>query len=375
MVATPADQQDLELSEVIGETSDGARHAPIVKLARRPVHPARKARWYCMNFTAWRKMRSVMSVAPKVFLSHASEDKDRFVLTFATRLRAKGIDVWLDRWEMLPGDKLIQKIFDEGLEKAAAVIVVLSTHSVVKPWVREELDAAAIKRINSGSKLIPVVLDDCKIPLVLQSTIWHRVADLANIDADVERIAAAIFDHRPKPPLGASPIYSSPAYATLPGLTPTDTFVLMETCKRVVETDQVFVDPEELFLQSDPPQVSKEQLTETLDVLEQHGHVAIERHGGPGPYPYRTTEEGLELYLANHFPGYEALIRKVMGIIVNEDLTASVLVAERAETSHKLATHILRRLQEQGHIRIDQMLDGVTHVYHVSPTLRRALES
>ena len=41
-----------------------------------------------------------LMAAPKVFLSHASEDKDRFVLQFATQLRARGIDVWLDRWEM-----------------------------------------------------------------------------------------------------------------------------------------------------------------------------------------------------------------------------------------------------------------------------------
>jgi hypothetical protein len=297
--------------------------------------------------------------APKVFLSHASEDKDRFVLRFATQLRAKGIDVWLDRWEMLPGDKLIQKIFDEGLEKASAVIVVLSTHSVAKPWVREELDAAAIKRINSGSKLIPVVLDDCRIPLVLQSTLWHRVADLANIDDDVERIAAAIFDHRIKPPLGESPVYSSPAYATLPGLLP----------------DETFVDPTEMFLQSDAPQVSKEQLMESIDMLELHGLVAVERYASPGPYPFRTTNEGLELYLSNHFPGYEALIKMVMSAIVNEDLTASILIAEHVHTSHKIATHILRRLESVGHIRIDQMMDGVTLVHYVSPSLKRALES
>jgi hypothetical protein len=39
--------------------------------------------------------------APKVFLSHASEDKARFVLSFAEKLHNNGIDVWLDKWEML----------------------------------------------------------------------------------------------------------------------------------------------------------------------------------------------------------------------------------------------------------------------------------
>ena len=40
--------------------------------------------------------------APRAFMSHSSADKERFVLPFATRLRAAGIDVWVDRWEMLP---------------------------------------------------------------------------------------------------------------------------------------------------------------------------------------------------------------------------------------------------------------------------------
>ena len=52
---------------------------------------------------------------PKVFLSHASEDKPRFVDNFAQRLRADGVDAWLDTWEILPGDSFVDKIFEEGL--------------------------------------------------------------------------------------------------------------------------------------------------------------------------------------------------------------------------------------------------------------------
>ena len=72
--------------------------------------------------------------APKVFVSHASEDKDRFVVEFARRLRENGVDAWLDQWEMKPGDSLVDKIFEEGLKEARAVIVVLSKVSVQKPW-------------------------------------------------------------------------------------------------------------------------------------------------------------------------------------------------------------------------------------------------
>ena len=51
-----------------------------------------------------------MMTAPKIFLSHASEDKDRFVVEFARRLRENGVDAWLDQWEMKPGDSLVDMI-------------------------------------------------------------------------------------------------------------------------------------------------------------------------------------------------------------------------------------------------------------------------
>ncbi len=107
---------------------------------------------------------------PKVFVSHASEDKERFVLDFATKLRSKGIDAWVDRWEINPGDSLVDKIFEEGIKNAQAVIVVLSKYSVDKPWVREELDVSVVKKINENIKLIPVVtdIDDCQVPECLK---------------------------------------------------------------------------------------------------------------------------------------------------------------------------------------------------------------
>jgi hypothetical protein len=36
---------------------------------------------------------------PAAFLCHASEDKERFVIPFATGLRGRGIDAWVDQWE------------------------------------------------------------------------------------------------------------------------------------------------------------------------------------------------------------------------------------------------------------------------------------
>ncbi len=143
--------------------------------------------------------------APKVFVSHASEDRQRFVMPFAQRLRENGVDAWLDQWEMKPGDSLVDKIFEEGLRNAQAVIIVLSAASVNKPWVREELNLSVVKRIGKGLKIIPVVIDACEVPEALQSTIWQRIDDLQQYDDAFQRILDAVFDRSPKPPLGEKP--------------------------------------------------------------------------------------------------------------------------------------------------------------------------
>ncbi len=150
-----------------------------------------------------------MTSPPKVFISHASEDKQRFVLKFAERLRSNGIEAWLDKWEMLPGDSLVQKIFEQGIKEANAVIVVLSNHSVNKPWVREEIDAAFVKRVNGTSKLIPLIIDDCPIPECLKSTVWERVPDMENFDTALAHIIRAVFGQLDKPPVGAASLVYS----------------------------------------------------------------------------------------------------------------------------------------------------------------------
>src|SRR5829696_6598835 len=118
---------------------------------------------------------------PRVFISHAGEDNERFVFGFAEKLYGDGIQAWVDRWEMLPGDSIIDRIFEEGIAQAQAMIVVISEHSVDKPWVRAELNTGVVRRIEGLSRLIPVVIgdvDDTLIPESLRDTLWIRISHL-----------------------------------------------------------------------------------------------------------------------------------------------------------------------------------------------------
>jgi hypothetical protein len=143
---------------------------------------------------------------PKAFISHASDDKERFVLDFARRLRERGVDAWLAQWEIAPGDSLVERIFDEGIGQADAFVVVLSKLSVTKPWVREELDAGVVRRISERCRLIPVVLDDVEVPLPLRHLRWLLVNELG-IDAVIDEIVRTLFGWTEKPLIGPPPGY------------------------------------------------------------------------------------------------------------------------------------------------------------------------
>lgn len=109
-----------------------------------------------------------MSVHPKVFVSHAGEDRERFVKQFSTILRENGVDAWTSFWEIKDGDNLTTKIFDEGFDKSSHFIIVLSKFSMDKPWVQKELNIAVVKQIEDRYTLIPLIIDEVKIPTSLK---------------------------------------------------------------------------------------------------------------------------------------------------------------------------------------------------------------
>ena len=210
----------------------------------------------------------------KVFVSHASEDKDRFVIRFAEKLRARGIDAWLDKWEMLPGDRLVDKIFEEGIKEAGTVIIVLSEFSIVKPWVREELNASVVKRIDEGIKLIPVVIDKCEVPEALKSTVWIKIDDLTSYDASFDKIIASIFGATDKPPLGPVPKYAESFSYGIGGLNKIDNLVFRLSCEFKMKNGNAFVDPEKIFLNSEESVVPQSELVESLEILDQQGIIS-----------------------------------------------------------------------------------------------------
>jgi hypothetical protein len=161
----------------------------------------------------------------RAFLSHASEDKSGFVEPLARELAKMGVAPWLDIWEIRPGDSLVRKLFDEGLDTVDAVIVVVSASSAAKPWVREELDAAMVRRITGSMRLIPVRLDDAPIPSPLEHLVWinaNRTPE--GIRSAAEEITDALYGRDKRPAVAPPPAYT--AAAPVHGLAQADSALL-----------------------------------------------------------------------------------------------------------------------------------------------------
>jgi hypothetical protein len=308
---------------------------------------------------------------PKVFISHASEDKDRFVIDFASRLRAYGIDAWLDRWEMLPGDSLVDKLFEEGIHSATAVVIVLSTNSVDKPWVREELNAAFVKHVASGMKLIPVVLDDCRVPECLASTLWEKISDLTAYEPSFERIVAAITGIRDKPPRGDLPGHDRAPITEIQGLAHIDNLVLKVVCEQALRDGYAATNSDEVHQSEALSSLPQQEFADSLDVLGSEGLVHLDEEGSGTP-TIRVTTDGFEQFAKAYIPDYQSTVQAVKSAIVNENVDSNSDLQAKIGKDQFLINHILELLRDQGYIQLEHFGGGQISVYSVSVKLRRA---
>lgn len=99
-------------------------------------------------------------MSSKVFISHASEDKEDIARPLAKELRKLGIDVWFDEYSLQPGDSLRRSI-EDGVGHCDYGIVILSKNFFNKEWTQRELDSLTAKEIHLKKKVI--------IP------VWHGV--------------------------------------------------------------------------------------------------------------------------------------------------------------------------------------------------------
>jgi hypothetical protein len=141
--------------------------------------------------------------APKVFLSYAGEDTEA-AERIANALISKGIETWWAGWDLAAGDSIRQKI-DGGLDECTHFVVLLTPASVDKRWVKTEIDAGFVGKVEERCKFIPLRMGlsiDGLTPLL--RTLVSPSLD-GNFDTAIVQLASDIHGLTKKPQLGPKP--------------------------------------------------------------------------------------------------------------------------------------------------------------------------
>lgn len=314
---------------------------------------------------------------PKVFISHAGEDEGRFVLEFAERLRESGVDAWVDEWEILPGDSLVDKIFEEGIGEADAIIVVLSKNSVNKEWVREELNASVVRRINHGSKLIPVVIDECEVPEVLKATSWQKVDDLDDYEDSLQMVLRAIYEERDRPPLGAPPEYAvSEASLNVPELTDIENTALEALVEAAIDSFPQLLQRNKVRNTLNDLGLEGQVIDDTLAHLRNRGFIDAAdtvSKDGSGVAFQGIAHPGWKAYAKRVVSNYRSGLERVAVEIANSETGKSEELSKNLSMPHWLTAHYIRELGHRNFIDFHETASSGVIVGRTKAELRRWL--
>jgi len=114
-----------------------------------------------------------------VFLSYSTKDTAA-VHELAERLKRDGLRVWLDAWEIKPGDPILKRV-EDGLEASRVLVLVMSQHAFASDWTTLESGTFRFRDpTNKERRFIPLRLDDAEIKDALKQFAyvdWRKKAD------------------------------------------------------------------------------------------------------------------------------------------------------------------------------------------------------
>ncbi len=167
--------------------------------------------------------RSGRFTAPRAFISysHDSPEHKSWVLKLGSDLRAIGVDIVLDRWDLAPGQD-VSLFMQKGISEADHVVLVCSSTYVSKSekgvggvdYERLIVTAEVVQSIDTR-KFIPILRGSDparKLPVFLGPRMYVDFENDGDYDAKLVELARAIHDApaASKPALGPNPFSSTP---------------------------------------------------------------------------------------------------------------------------------------------------------------------
>lgn len=125
----------------------------------------------------------------RVFVSHRGSDLNP-AMRLASELRDRGHRVWLDEWDLVVGDSIVQRVND-GLEISNYLVLCYSAAGTLAPWMSREWMSTLARQLNGARvRILPVRLTGGEPPAILADI---KYADLvADWSAGVAALCAAL---------------------------------------------------------------------------------------------------------------------------------------------------------------------------------------
>jgi acyl carrier protein len=124
----------------------------------------------------------------RVFISYATEDES-FAVRLSNDLQRLGAQTWLAHQSIRPGESWVSAI-ERGLRGSSHLVVVLTPAATASPWVQKEIEVAISRERSGDMQLIPLRVQPCELPLLLQSYEW--VSFRRDYDAGLRRLAEVL---------------------------------------------------------------------------------------------------------------------------------------------------------------------------------------
>lgn len=139
--------------------------------------------------------------ASHFFMSYSREDVS-YQKRVIQELRQRGITVWVDTENLIPGSPAWEREIERAIRSAAGIIVLLSPGANNSEWVRREISFAE----QNAKRIFPVLIrgdEDDSVPLRLSS---HQRVDLRrNFNDGIGQLEHALKDH-----LGVTAVHKIP---------------------------------------------------------------------------------------------------------------------------------------------------------------------
>lgn len=308
----------------------------------------------------------------KVFISHDSKDKERFVDNFARKLIENGIDVWYDKWELGFGDSLM-KIFKD-MTDCDVFISVISSNSIESKWVKEESDSAFIRKIEREIKFIPVILmeDEVDIPNEFDHILQCRISNVNDYEEEFKKLVGDLFEVSAKPSIGKPPRYISET--PIDGYELIDSIIIKSIGDYILENGDVSINFEKIIELINDYEFSKEDIKDSIEILESNGIIFFKRiTQSYYPRNIKLTYYGKFIYAENYISNFSSIIKDIASIILNLGRGADWNDFRNIDAPRSIIVAILELFSEMGYFKLKKNTNGNFRIYMLNGNGKRNL--